>query len=83
MTDHHTSANDTTNAATAAQVAALCRLGAAGRVLMAAEMRDDALRIAVAGERRRHSHLTEAEARLAVLHRIWGPDLARRVTSAR
>jgi hypothetical protein len=78
-----TNAHDTTDAASAAQIAAVRRLGAAGRVCMAAEMSEDALRIAVEGEQRRHSSLTQLEARLAVLCRIWGPDLARRVTSTR
>jgi hypothetical protein len=61
------------------QLAALYRLGTTGRVRLAAEMSEDARRISVDGERRRHPELTAAEARLAVLRRLWGPRLAARV----
>jgi hypothetical protein len=45
---------------------------------LAAEMSEEARRIAIQGERRRHPELTEAEARQNVLRRIWGPELAAR-----
>jgi hypothetical protein len=64
------------------QLAALRRLGPAGRVRLAAEMSEDARRISFEGERRRHPELTAAEARLAVLRRLWGAPLAARVLDA-
>lgn len=70
---------DTDAAAREAQFAALRRLGVSGRLRLAAEMSEDARRISIEGERRRHPALTEAQARLAVLRRVWGPDLAGRV----
>ena len=74
---------DTEEAARRAQVAAVRRLGPAGRALLAAEMSEDARRISIAGERRRHPEMTEDEARDAVLRRLWGPDLAARVPMTR
>ncbi len=74
---------DTSEDARRAQIAAARRLGPAGRVRMAAEMSEDARRIAIEGERRRHPDLGEEEARLAVLRRIWGPELTARVTGRR
>jgi hypothetical protein len=71
--------SDTEAHALEAQLAAARRLGPAGRVRLAVEMSEDARRIAVEGERRRHPELTAAEARLAVLRRLWGADLAVRV----
>jgi hypothetical protein len=73
--------SDTSDAAFQAQVAAARRLGMAGRFRMAAQMSEDARRIAIEGERRRHPELTEEEARRIVLARIWGPELAARVAS--
>jgi hypothetical protein len=70
---------DTARDAHEAQLVALRRLGADGRVRLAAEMSEDARRIAAEGERRRKPWLSEEEARRIVLHRIWGPDLASRV----
>jgi len=72
---------DTGSAALEAQVAAVRRLGTEGRLRLAAEMSEDARRISIEGERRRHPELTEAEARRAVLHRLWGPELAARVSA--
>ncbi len=72
-------ASDTEAAASAAQVAAARRLGAAGRFRIAAEMSEAARRISIEGERRRHPELSEAEARDRVLRRLWGADLAARV----
>lgn len=43
-------------------------------------MSEDARRISIEGERRRHPELDESEARLAVLRRIWGPEIAKRVS---
>jgi hypothetical protein len=70
---------DTDTGALEAQLAALRRLGPAGRVRLAVEMSEDARRISFEGERRRHPELTPAEARLAVLRRLWGAQVAARV----
>jgi hypothetical protein len=67
---------DTDDKARAAQIAALRRLGPAGRVRLAAEMSEDARRIAFEGEQRRHPELSTTEVRRAVLGRMWGPALA-------
>ncbi len=74
---------DTDDAARDAQVAAIRRLGPAGRARLAAEMSEDARRISIEGERRRHPGLSAAEARTIVLHRLWGPDLTARVLASR
>lgn len=74
---------DTEIAAHDAQVGAVRRLGPSGRLRLAAEMSEDARRISIEGERRRHPELTEAEARTAVLRRIWGSELADRVPVTR
>ena len=65
-------AHDTTDAARAAQLAALRLLGPSGRVLLAAEMSEDARRIALEGMMRRHPELTEREAKRAMYARLWG-----------
>ncbi len=70
---------DTEDGARHAQVAAVRRLGPSGRLSLAAEMSEDARRISIEGERRRHPELTEAEARRAVFRRQWGAELAARV----
>ncbi|MGH7437728.1 MAG: hypothetical protein ACRENE_18780 [Polyangiaceae bacterium] len=70
---------DTEAHAREAQLKAARRLGPAGRVRLAVEMSEDARRISFEGERRRHPELTAAEARLAVLRRLWGVHLAARV----
>ncbi len=70
---------DTDDKARAVQVAALRRLGPAGRVRIAAEMSEDARRIAVEGEQRRHPELSASECRRIVLRRSWGTGF---VTSA-
>ena len=70
---------DTDDDAGAAQIAALRRLGADGRLRMAAQMSEDAREIAIEGERRRHPEMTLRDARLAVLRRLWGSELAARV----
>lgn len=72
-------ASDTTDAAREAQIAALRRLGPSGRVRLTAEMSEDARRIAIEGEMRRHPHRTEREAKRAVYAGLWGSDLADRV----
>jgi len=74
---------DTETSAAMVQVAAVRRLGAAERVRLAVEMSEDARRLAIEGELRRHPQLTEAEARAAVLRRIWGSDLAARIVARR
>jgi hypothetical protein len=73
---------DTEAHALKAQLKALRQLGAAGRVHLAVEMSEDARRISFEGERRRHPELTAAEARLAVLRRLWGAQLAARLHEA-
>jgi hypothetical protein len=67
---------DTDDKARAAQIAALRRLGPSGRVRLAAEMSEDARRIAFEGEQRRQPELSASEAQRAVLARMWGPELA-------
>jgi hypothetical protein len=74
---------DTGEEARAAQLAALCRMGPSERVRLAAEMSEDARRIAFAGERRRHPGRSEDETRRAVLARVWGEELAAAVLRAR
>ncbi len=76
------SVGDTEDGARAAQIAALQRLGPSGRVRLAAEMSEDARRIAFEGERRRHPELSPAEARRSVLERLWGEALAAKVAIA-
>lgn len=73
---------DTDDAAREAQLAALRRLGPAGRARLAAEMSEDARRISIEGERRRHPELSAAEARTRVLHRMWGPELTARLVAS-
>lgn len=75
--------SDTDEKARAAQLAVLRRLGPAERIRLAAEMSEDVRRIAFEAERRRHPELTQAEARQAVLDRIWGAELAAAVRRAR
>jgi len=70
---------DTSDAAREAQIAAARRLTPSERMERAAQMSEDARRIAIEGECRRHPGLTEEEARQAVLRRIWGAALAARV----
>lgn len=67
---------DTSEKAEAAQIAVLQRLGASERVRLAAEMSEEARRIAIEGELRRHPERSVADARRAVLARIWGARLA-------
>jgi hypothetical protein len=67
---------DTDDDARAVQLAVLRRMGPSERVRIAAEMSEDARRIAIEAERRRRPELSEAEARQRVLDRLWGPDLA-------
>ena len=74
--------HDTDEAARAAQTGALRRLGPEGRLRLAVEMSEDAGRISIEGEQRRHPELTPAEARRVVLERLWGPELAARVRLA-
>ncbi len=73
---------DTDIHAREAQLEAVRRLGPGGRVRLAAEMSEDARRISVEGERRRHPELTLAQARRAVLGRLWGAELDRLVPGA-
>ncbi len=64
---------DTHPAAHAAQIEALKRLGAEGRVRIAAEMSEAMRQIAIDGVRRRHPEITEAEARRMVARRATSP----------
>lgn len=50
---------------------------------LAAAMSEDARRLAIDGERRRHPDLSEDEARQVVFERLWGPDLSAAVRRAR
>jgi hypothetical protein len=61
---------DTEDGARTAQIAALRRLGPSEKMRLAAEMSEDARRIAFEGEQRRHPELSIAEARRAVLQRL-------------
>lgn len=70
---------DTTMAALEAQLRVLRRLGPSERMRIAAEMSEDALRIAFEAEQRRHPELSATEARRAVLARVWGSELAAHV----
>ncbi len=74
---------DTDDAAREAHVAAIRRLGVEGRLRVAAEMSEDARKMAIDGERRRHSELTEDDARDVVFRRMWGEKLASRVPARR
>lgn len=74
---------DTDDKARAVQLVVLRRLGPSERVRIAAEMSEDVRRIAIEGELRRHPELSEAEARQAVLDRLWGAELAAAVRHAR
>lgn len=74
---------DTDDKARAVQLAVLRRLGPSERGRIAAEMSEDVRRIAIEGELRRHPELSAAEARQAVLDRLWGAELAAAVRRAR
>lgn len=75
--------SDTDDKARAAQLAVLQRLGPAERVRLAAQMSEELRRMVFEAEQRRHPELSAAEARQAVLDRMWGPELAAAVRSAR
>lgn len=75
--------SDTEERARAAQLAVLRRLGAEERVRIAAQMSEDLRCLAFEAERRRHPEMTAAEARQAVLERMWGAELAAAVKRAR
>lgn len=70
---------DTDARAREAQIAAARRLGAEGRVRVAAQMSEDARRISIDGMRRRHPEYTDAQARRAVLRIVLGEPLAAKV----
>ncbi len=65
------------------QLAVLRRLGPGERMRLAAEMSEALRCIAFEGEQRRHPELSPAQARQAVLDRMWGADLAAAVRRAR
>jgi hypothetical protein len=58
-------------------------VGPSERVRLAAEMSEEVRRIAFEAEQRRHPERSAAEARQAVLDRIWGEDLALAARRAR
>ncbi len=66
---------DTTEQARATQIDTLRRLGPAERVRLAAEMSEDARRIAFEAEQRRNPGFSPEECRRAVLGRMWGAEL--------
>ncbi len=75
--------SDTEAKARAVQLTVLRRLGPSERVRLAAEMSEDVRRIAFEAEHQRHPELSAAEARQAVLDRIWGVELAAAVRRTR
>jgi hypothetical protein len=74
--------HDTAPSARQAQLAALRRAGAAGRVRLAAELCEDTRRIVSEAVRRRHPDFGEAEVRRALLRTLLGEALASRVCAA-
>ncbi|MEI9937876.1 MAG: hypothetical protein WDO69_11720 [Pseudomonadota bacterium] len=75
-------ASDTTTSALVAQVLAARRLGAEGRLRVAAELSEDARQISIEGVLRRTPSYSYEEARRQVLRHVWGEALASRVWPA-
>jgi hypothetical protein len=75
-------ASDTTTSALLAQVVAARRLGAEGRLRVAAELSEDARQISIEGVLRRTPSYSYEDARRQVLRRVWGEALASRVWPA-
>jgi len=73
--------SDTTDDALRAYVEVVRNLGPAARVERAARMSENARRIGLESEQRRHPSLTRDEEWLAVHGRVWGEDLAARVAA--
>ena len=67
--------SDTDDAARHVQIAAARRLTPSQRVGLSVEMSEDARQISIESEQRRHPGLTQAQARLNVLRRLWGAAL--------
>ena len=63
--------DDTSPSARAAQIAIFRAMTPAERVRAAVEMSEDAQRIAIEGELRRHPEMSPNAARLAVMRRLW------------
>lgn len=74
--------SDTTNSALLAQVLAARRLGAEGRLRVAAELSEDARQISIEGVLRRNPSCSYEDARKQILRRVWGEALASRVWQA-
>jgi hypothetical protein len=72
-------ATDTTTSALLAQVVAARRLGAEGRLRVAAELSEDSRQISIEGVLRRTPSYSYEDARRQVLRRVWGEALASRV----
>ena len=72
---HRVTSRDTHPQARQAQLEALRRLGAAGRVARALEMSEQARRIAVQGWLDRHPEASAEQARAQVLRRALGDEL--------
>jgi hypothetical protein len=68
-------ARDTSREAREAQLEALRRLGAVGRLGLAFEMCAEARRISIAGMQSRDPGLSEAEARARLARRLLGEEL--------
>ena len=70
--------HDTATVAMRAQIAAQHRLGAEGRLRVAAEMSEDARRISLEGIRRRRPGLSASEAAFELARLLYGDELAAR-----
>jgi len=75
-------ASDTTSSAQSAQVLAARRLGAEGRLRVAAQLSEDARQISIEGVLRRTPSYSFEDARRQVLRLVWGEELASRVWPA-
>lgn len=69
---------DTTPEAWKVYVAALRRLGPAGRLRMAFELSDNARAVTEAGIRQRHPDWDDRRVRLALIRTVLGPELFER-----
>ncbi|MGH7327689.1 MAG: hypothetical protein ACREJX_05005 [Polyangiaceae bacterium] len=70
--------NDTSDAARAAQVAAIGRLSPEERLRIGIDLSQATRRIALDGIRRRRPDLTEEDARYELARMLYGADLAAR-----
>ena len=74
---------DTTAASHAAQMKAYHRLGAAGRVRLAATLSADARQLTRAGIRARHPEYADEAVEMALRRILYGDDLVRRAWPGR